>query len=66
MNNQLEAIELSTLDQVAGGADKPQSQQPAPQPSDQTQWIKNTVKCTRIGGPVLGAVCGILTPTPAY
>lgn len=63
MTHNLESIDLSILTQVAGGQQQPRPQQP--QPADQTKWIKNTVKCTRIGGPLLGAVCGILTPTPA-
>lgn len=65
MNSNLEAIELSALTQVTGGKDKQPQQPQQPQPADETSWIKNTVKCTRIGGPVLGALCGILTPTPA-
>ena len=63
MTNNFESIDIAILDQVAGGEQKPQ---PKPQPADETKWIKNTVKCTRIGGPILGAICGALTPTPAY
>ena len=40
--------------------------QTQPHGNSDTQWISNTVRCARIGGPVLGAICGILTPTPAY
>lgn len=53
---------------------QPQTQQPRPQPQPQpqphgnsdTQWITNTARCARVGGPILGALCGIFTPTPAY
>jgi hypothetical protein len=62
MTNNLEALEVSALHQVTGGKDAPQ---PKPQKADETKWIKNTIKCTKIGGPLLGAACGILTPTPA-
>jgi hypothetical protein len=67
------SITLAQLDCVTGGADTqaapapaPAPTQPAPQGGSDTQWIRNTVNCTRIGGPVLGAICGALTPTPAY
>jgi hypothetical protein len=74
----VQAITLVQLNCVTGGADAkpaapttPAPQQPAPQPAptgggNDTQWIKNTINCTRIGGPVLGAICGIMTPSPAY
>ncbi|HEX3764991.1 MAG TPA: hypothetical protein VHW23_40125 [Kofleriaceae bacterium] len=65
MTQTFESIDAVALTQVSGGEQK-QPSQPQPKPSDQTQWIKNTVKCTRIGGPLLGAACGILTPSPAY
>jgi hypothetical protein len=64
MTSNLEAIEVSALNQVSGGKDQPPAQ-PKPEKADETKWIKNTIKCTKIGGPLLGAACGILTPTPA-
>ena len=71
-----QTIDVVTLTQVNGGQQRPapptpprppqQSRPPQqPQPADETRWIRNTVRCARVGGPVLGALCGILTPTPA-
>jgi hypothetical protein len=72
MTHNFESIDLAMLTQVAGGKQQqppPQPQprqQPQPRPADDSQWIRNTVKCARVGGPLLGALCGVLTPSPAY
>ena len=49
------------------------TQQTAPRPAPPTSngrpkldVVCNTAFCARYGGPVAGAICGILTPTPAY
>lgn len=68
------SVDVVSLSLVTGGqqAQQPsQPQAPAPQPQqprggNDTQWISNAAKCARVGGPVLGAICGALTPTPAY
>lgn len=70
-----QSVDVVSLACVTGGQQAPQPSQPKPQPqqpkpsgggSNDTQWISNAAKCARIGGPLLGAVCGALTPTPAY
>jgi len=80
MSNSFQSIDFAQLNCVIGGAAKPATPAPAPAPApaprpapqpapsggNDTQWIKNTINCARIGGPVLGAICGVLTPSPAY
>ena len=77
--HELQHLDITQLAAVTGGAaatptppppPKPQQPQQPPQQPKQggpdTQWIQNTISCARIGGPILGALCGVLTPSPAY
>jgi hypothetical protein len=68
MTSNFVAIDLGQLGGVTGGADAPATPPPPPPPQggSSTQWIQNAATCTRIGGPVLGAICGAMTPSPAY
>jgi hypothetical protein len=71
MTSNFASIDLGQLVSVTGGADAPAAPpppppQPQPQGGSSTQWIQNTATCTRIGGPILGAICGVMTPSPAY
>jgi hypothetical protein len=72
MTSRFVSIDLGQLRSVTGGADAPTAPpqppppQPQPQPGSNTQWMQNAASCARIGGPVLGAICGAMTPTPAY
>ena len=82
MQTNFASIDLEALHTVVGGADKPAAPPaptptptPAPRPTptpapqrggNDTAWIRNTITCTRSGGPLLGALCGALTPSPAY
>lgn len=64
MTNQLQTIDVVTLTEITGGQQQPKPQ-PKPQAADETKWVRNAAKCARVGGPILGALCGVLTPTPA-